>query len=63
MFPNINWRDDERKDIVNNEDMSNLKASWQNGSYKNKHIEQHKNAEQQDVTYIKNKLIVCCWFL
>jgi len=35
-----------------------LSAPWQNGPYKNKHIEPHKkNAEQQDVTDIQNKLL------
>jgi len=29
---NINWRDVQRKDIVNNVDMSSLRASWQNAA-------------------------------
>jgi len=32
---NINWRDVQRKNVVNNVDMSNLRAPWQNGPYKN----------------------------
>ena len=39
---NINWRDVQTKNVVNNVDMSSLWTSWQNGSYKNKHIGQHK---------------------
>jgi len=30
---NINWRDVQRKNVVNNVDMSSLRASWQNGPY------------------------------
>ena len=37
-----NWREVQRKNIVNNVDRSSLRAQWQNGAYKNKHIEQHK---------------------
>jgi len=32
---NINWRDVQIKNVVNNVDMSSLKAPWQNGPYKN----------------------------
>jgi len=28
---NINWRDVQRKYVVNNEDKSSLRAPWQNG--------------------------------
>jgi len=38
----INWRDGQRKNVVNNVDSLSLRAPWQNGPYKNKHIEQHK---------------------
>ena len=34
-WPNINWRDDQTKNVVNNVDMSCLRAPWQNGPYKN----------------------------
>ena len=34
-FPNINWRDVQIKNVVNNVDMSSLRAPWQNGPYKN----------------------------
>ena len=40
---NINWTDVQRKNVVNNVDMSSLRAPWQNGPYKNQHIERHKN--------------------
>jgi len=32
---NINWRDVQIKNVVNNVDMSSLRAPWQNGPYKN----------------------------
>ena len=44
-FNNINWRYVQRKNVVNNVDMSRWGASWQNGPYKNKHTEQHKNTQ------------------
>jgi len=31
---NINWRDVQRKNVVNNIDMSGWRTSWQNGPYK-----------------------------
>jgi len=40
---NINKRDIQGKNVVNNVDMSSLSAPWQNGTYKNQHTEQHKN--------------------
>jgi len=30
---NINWRDVKRKNVVNNVDMSSLRAPWQNGHF------------------------------
>jgi len=38
----INWRDVQRKNVVNNVDMSRLRAPWQNGSYTEKHAKQQK---------------------
>ena len=32
---NINWRDVQTKNVVNNVDMSCLRQPWQNGPYKN----------------------------
>jgi len=32
---NINWRDVQTKNVVNNVEMSCLRAPWQNGPYKN----------------------------
>jgi len=34
LLVNINWRDGQRKIVVNNVDMSSLKAQWQIGPYK-----------------------------
>jgi len=39
---NINWRDVQRKNVVNNVDKSSLRAPCQKGPYTNKHTEQHK---------------------
>jgi len=33
-FVHINWRDVQIKNVVNNVDMSSLRAPWQNGPYK-----------------------------
>ena len=33
----------KEKNVVNNVDMSSLRAPCQNGPYKNQHTEQHKN--------------------
>jgi len=41
--PNIHWRDVQRKNVVNNVDISSLRAPWQNGPYKIKHTEQNKH--------------------
>ena len=37
----INWRDVQRKNVVNNVEWSGLRAPWRNGPSKSKHIEQH----------------------
>ena len=44
----INWRDVQTKNVVNNVDMSSLRAPWQNGPYKKltqrttqKHVQHH----------------------
>ena len=34
----INWRDVQKKNVVNNVDRSSLRAAWHNDPYKNKHI-------------------------
>jgi len=41
---NINWRNVQRKNAVNNVDVSSLMAPWQNSPYINQHKEQHKNS-------------------
>jgi len=57
---NINWNDVQRNNIVNNVDLSRLRASWQNVPYKNKHTQQHHNhAETQDATDIQKKHNFC----
>ena len=45
MWKNINLRDVQIKNVVNDVDISSLRAPWQNGTmaYKNQHTEQHKN--------------------
>jgi len=58
-----NYWDIQRENVVNNVDRSSLRAPWQNGTFKNKHIEQHKNAEKPDVTDIQNKLLIVFWIL
>jgi len=42
---NCKWRQVQRKNVVNNVDMSSLRAPWQNDPYKNKHTEQHNNTK------------------
>jgi len=42
---NINWRDVQSKNVVNNVDMSSLRAPWKNGPYKNQNTERHKNTK------------------
>ena len=45
--------------MLNNVDMSSLRAPWQNGPYKNKQTEKQKNpAKYQDTTDIQNKLLL-----
>ena len=58
-----NWRDVQRKNVVNNVDVSCLREPWQNGPYKNTHREQHKNTpvERQDPTDIQ-KITTFCVF-
>jgi len=36
-------RNVQSKNVVNNVDMSSLRAPWQNGPYINQHTEPHKN--------------------
>jgi len=38
----INWRYVQIQNVVNNVDMSSLRAPWQNGPYKKQLKEQHK---------------------
>ena len=56
----INWRDVQRKNIVNNVDMSSLRTPWQNGPYKNQHTERHKNTKN---TMTQQTLRKCYWFV
>jgi len=50
VVPSTNWRDDHRKNGVNNIDMASVRAPWQNDPYKKpthrttqKHVD-HENA-------------------
>jgi len=38
-------RDVQRKNVVNNVDMSSLRAPWQKGPYTNKHTEKHRTTQ------------------
>jgi len=55
---NINWGDVQRKYVVDNVDMSNLRAQWKNGPHKTNTYNGGKHTEQQDVTDIQNKLYI-----
>ena len=50
----INWRHIQRKNVVNNVDMSSFMAPWQNGPHKNPHRNTHittqKHVEHQHAT-------------
>ena len=46
----------KEKNVVNNVDMSSVWALCQNGPYKTNTQNNTKHAEQQDATYIQNKL-------
>ena len=51
---NINWRDVQRKNVVNNVGMSSLRAPWQ----KKWPVEKHRTTrEHQDATDIQKKTI------
>lgn len=39
---NTNRKDVQRKIVAYSVDRSNLRAPWQNGKYKNKHLDQYK---------------------
>ena len=39
---NINWRDVQRKNVVNNVDMSSLRAPWKMACTNTQHTERHK---------------------
>ena len=61
---NINYKDVQRKNVVNNADVSSLRAPRPifNGPYKNQHTDQHnKHAERQDATdsLTKNYILLC----
>jgi len=60
-----NWRDIQRKNFVNNVDMSRLRAPWQNGLYKNYHTERHKNTYNTltQQTFRNNYIFVFFGFL
>jgi len=50
---NINWRDVQRNNVVNNVDMSSLRAPEQNDTHKKPiHMTTQKHVEHQDATAI-----------
>ena len=51
----INWRDVQRKYVVNNVDMSSLRAPWQNGPYTNKHFAVSTNTKAQHTKNTKTQ--------
>jgi len=56
----INWRDVQRKNVVNSVDRSSLRVPWPNVPYKRQtHKTAQKRAEKQDVTLIQDKLFLC----
>jgi len=64
-FDNINWRYVQKKNVVNNVDMSSLRASWQNGPYKNQQTERLKNRQNSmtQQTFTINYFLCCCFLL
>ena len=60
---NINWRDVQIKNVVNNADISSLRTPWQKGPYKNKHGEQRKNMWTLRRNRHLQKMSVCRTFL
>jgi len=52
----INWRDVQRKNVVNNVDMPSLRAPWQNGLFETNTQNNTKHVEHPDATDIQNKL-------
>jgi len=43
---NINWTDVHRKNVINNVDMSGLRAPWQNGRYKNHWLDFNQTSQE-----------------
>ena len=67
-YININWRDVQRKNGVNNVDiklmkgksLSSLRTPWQNGPYTTKkHRTTQKHVNHQDATDIQKKTFLC----
>ena len=54
---NINWRDIQIKNVVNNVDMSSLKAPWHNGPYKT----HAQNSTKTRIYNFLNDLSEKCW--
>jgi len=57
---NINWRDVQNMNVVNNVDMSCLRAPWQNGPYKNQNKERHKNSYNNMTQQTFRQFIFLC---
>ena len=61
---NVIWIDVHRMYVVNNVDMSSLKAPWQNGTYKNNYTEQHKTRRTpRRNKYLEQTIFVFFWIL
>ena len=57
----MNCRDAQRKNVVNNVDMSGLRKPWQMArTHKKTHRTAQKHAEHQDATDIHKKLFLYC---
>jgi len=57
------WIDVHRMYVVNNVDMSRLKAPWQNDTYKIKHTEQHKNTQNTKTQQIFRTNYFCVFLI
>ena len=58
----MNWSGVQRMNVVNNVDILSLRAPCQNGPYKNKHTEQHKNTQNSETQQTFRKHFFVCVF-
>ena len=59
---NINWRDVQRKNVVNNVDMSSFRAPWQIGPYTETYTDQDKVHQETTYMYIQKKTTILLCF-